>query len=230
MVAGAPRGQWPTLAVALAVAAYAPFDAWFSVVTQDRPVLRLLLIALLTLTGARMADRLGFRLVAHGARRPLLIGVAAAAGVALWVALLDGVLFRSTLPHSYIAFISRPLGWRLGYFMPRAYLENILYRLFAFSLLAGLLLPLVPGPRWRWAKLGAAMVLVQCFNIWLNVIAFAATAPTPASLGYDALRYVAPGVVWAILFVRNGFVVAEVASVGCHLFLQPLFSLLFPAQ
>lgn len=45
-------------------------------------------------------------------------------------------------------------------------------------------------------------------------------------LVYDLLRYVVPGVLWAWLFWRFGFVTAEVASVGCHIFLQPGFGIL----
>jgi hypothetical protein len=43
---------------------------------------------------------------------------------------------------------------------------------------------------------------------------------------YWLARYVAPGVVWAWLYWRHGFVTAEVASVTCHLFLQPPFGML----
>lgn len=71
------------------------------------------------------------------------------------------------------------------------------------------------------------MVLAQCVNIAMNVAVLEpVTAPL---LFYDAIRYVAPGVLWAWLYLRFGFVSAEVASVGCHLFLQPMFGALFPA-
>jgi hypothetical protein len=50
---------------------------------------------------------------------------------------------------------------------------------------------------------------------------------TPVLMAYDCLRYIAPGVLWALLFRRFGFATAEVASVGCHVLIQPAFSLLF---
>ena len=71
------------------------------------------------------------------------------------------------------------------------------------------------------------MIVAQSINISINVV-YALGDPISFSvLAYDALRYVAPGVLWAWLFWRFGFVVAEVASVGSHVFLQPAFSIVF---
>ena len=65
------------------------------------------------------------------------------------------------------------------------------------------------------------MIAAQALNIGVNVVLISDQALTPAILTYDALRYIVPGVIWACLFWRYGFFVAEVASVGCHIFLQP---------
>lgn len=70
-----------------------------------------------------------------------------------------------------------------------------------------------------------AMVGTQYVNIGFNVIV--SENATPILLFYDALRYITPGVIWAWLFFRFGFMTAEIASVGCHIFLQPIFSVLF---
>lgn len=70
------------------------------------------------------------------------------------------------------------------------------------------------------------MIGSQLINIAFNVVLLSHVPVTALTLTYDALRYVLPGVLWAILYIRNGFATAEVASVGCHLFLQPAFSLL----
>jgi hypothetical protein len=43
---------------------------------------------------------------------------------------------------------------------------------------------------------------------------------------YYVFRGVVPGVVWAALFWRFGFMAAEIGSVGCHLFLQPMLGAL----
>jgi hypothetical protein len=79
----------------------------------------------------------------------------------------------------------------------------------------------------------AAMLLVatgvQLVNIGGNVV-WAGGPITAGGLGYDVLRYVVPGVVCAWLFVRHGFATAEVASVACHLFLQPGYSLWLDRQ
>ena len=212
--------------LAALIALVAPFDVLFEAATLGNPLLRMALIAALACGGAWLAARNGMRLELHGPGRPALIGIAAAAGVAAYVVLLDCFVFRSLLSESYAAFLHRPLGERLQYFMLRAFNENVIYRLWLFSALvwlAGRLRGVAPLPG---AAVVLAMVASQMVNIGSNVVALASTPPSPLVLTYDALRYVVPGVVWAILFRRNGFAVAEIASVGCHLFLQPAFSLL----
>ena len=72
----------------------------------------------------------------------------------------------------------------------------------------------------------AVMVATQALNIGMNVTAFLPGPISPLVLTYEALRYVVPGVIWAWLFWRFGFLTAEIASVGCHLFLQPALGIL----
>lgn len=213
------------LLIALPIAAFAPFDVIFSALTMGSPWLRMAWIAILIWIGVTAGAKLGLRLPGHCAASWVRIGVVAAALMAGYVILLDCFVFRALLNPNYVAFLHRPLGERLAYFMTRAFNENVIYRLFAFGSLAWLL------NRGRSAMpsrgiLAAAMIGAQLINIGCNVLLSQGAILTPLTLVYDALRYIVPGVIWAILYVRNGFATAEVASVGCHVFLQPAFSLL----
>ncbi|MDL2353472.1 MAG: hypothetical protein QFC78_11590 [Pseudomonadota bacterium] len=213
------------LLIGIPIAALAPFDVLFSALTLSSPWLRMAWIAVLVVLGALAGAKLGLRLEGHSARAPVLVGLGAALAVAIYVVLLDCFVFRSLLDPGYAAFLHQPLQARLLYFMPRAFNENIMYRLFGFGGLAWLL---SRGGR-RPASprvLAAAMIGSQLINIAFNVVLLSHVPVTALTLTYDALRYVLPGVLWAILYIRNGFATAEVASVGCHLFLQPAFSLL----
>ena len=205
------------------IAVLSPFDIAFAAVTFGSPLLRAVMMAAMALVGAFCAQRVGLRLDGHGARYPVLIGVAMAALMAAYVIAMDAFLFRHLLPADYIEFLESPLSDRLAYFMLRAFNENVIYRLFVFSTLVYLARPCGAAP----LLLFAAMVAAQLINIGINVVAASAEALSFLVLAYDALRYVAPGVLWAWLFCRFGFVIAEVASVGCHIFLQPAFSILF---
>ncbi len=214
------------VAIAMAIAIYAPFEIAFTAATLGSPVLRALLIAVLALAGYYCAARMGLRLEGHGKASPIATGMAAALAVAVYVVVIDCFVFRSLLPEYYVRFMQAPLAERMLYYMPRAFNENVIYRLFLFSGLAWLIL-LVRGSKGMTPGLMiAAMAVSQTANIGLNVVAISPEPLTPALLAYDALRYVAPGVLWAWLFWRNGFVTAEIASVGCHVFLQPVIGAL----
>ena len=131
--------------------------------------------------------------------------------IAAWVVALDCFVFRSRLSQGYVNFLRAPLSARLPYLMLRAYNENVIYRLFGFGC-ATWLVQRVRGKRPSFAAMMLVAALVQMVNIGGNVVYLATTPATAATLSYDALRYVVPGVVWAGLFVRNGFIAAEIAS------------------
>jgi hypothetical protein len=63
------------------------------------------LIAIVTMVGASFAEQAGFRLTGHGTRWPLLIGLSIAVGVAVYVMVIDGLLFRGVLSSSYVQSI-----------------------------------------------------------------------------------------------------------------------------
>ena len=195
------------------------------IVEITSPALRIALLFGMGACGLIAAGRVRLRLWPASGLHPWLVGLAAAVGVAVAVVILDCFLFRATLPADYVATLRQPLWLRLVYFMPRAFTENTVYRLFLISLLV-----LLMGRFWREADgtpaSGAywvALVLAQVVNITLNVVAHETV--TPLILFYDTIRYVAPGCLWGYLFWRHGLATAEIAAVGTHLFLQPAFSI-----
>ncbi len=237
VVQGGPTRFSPALVgillIGMTIAAIAPFDVLFAAATFGSPFARVGLIAVLAFIGTFCAHRVGLRLQGHGTSRPLLVGVVAAIAAAVYVAAVDGVVFRATLPTSYVYFFETTgLRDRLIYFMLRAFNENVIYRLFVFSSLFYLIsrikgahpndtsIDLPPALIW------CAIVVAQMLNIGANVAALSPDPLSFAALFYDAVRYVAPGVLWGWLYWRFGFLTAEVASVGCHIFLQPALGLL----
>ena len=212
------------LLISMAIAAVAPFDLPFTAATFGSPALRVVMIAALTLIGTFCASHIGFQLIGHNARWPSLIGAVAAVSVAVYVVAIDCFVFRSVLPASYVHVLqTMPLRDRLLYYMLRAFNENVIYRLFVFSTALYLcsLLKRVSAANLGPALVWGAMIATQILNIGLNVSVSSPDPSPPILLLYDALRYVVPGVVWAWLYWRFGFMTAEVASVGCHIFLQP---------
>lgn len=212
---------------AAVIAVIAPFDNLFLPLTFGLPVLRAALMALLAIVGGIAAKACGLRLEGHGAKFPLLIGLGAAFAVAVYVFTLDVVLFRPLLSADYVVHLSAPLPLRLAGYMLRAFNENVLYRLFLFPVIALAAQRVLRRDDISPRLLIAAMVAAQVINIAANAVLPSPEPITLAGLGYDAIRYVAPGVLWAVLFRRYGFAAAEVASVGCHVFLQPAFTLVF---
>lgn len=213
--------------ISMSIAVVAPFDIAFTAATFGSSVLRAVLIAVLAMTGAFCARRAGLRLEGHGAQSPLLIGMLMAVIVAAYVVAIDCFLFRHLLSADYVQFLQSPLPSRLIYFMLRAFNENVIYRLFVFSSLAYLVFRARGSEGVTAAALiFVAMVVTQLINIGMNVVATSSQPLSLLTLAYDGLRYVVPGVLWAWLFWRFGFATAEVASVGCHIFLQPALGIL----
>ena len=216
-----PTGLGFVLVIGGTIAAMAPFDVAFAAATGGSAPARVVLFLLLALLGALAGQRIGLRIRPERSGCSVCLGLAFALIVAVWVAATD-VLFRPILPVAYVDLIHQPLRMRLAYFMLRAFNENVFYRLFLFSVLAWGMTRIWPGPAGRptSAAMWSAMVVAQMANIGFNVWLFYPPSSV-ASIVYDGLRYIVPGVCWAWLYWRSGFATAEVASVTCHIFLQP---------
>jgi hypothetical protein len=145
-------------------------------------------------------------------------------GVAFWCIILDAVLFRSIMADAYHQFEQLPLSVRWAYLCSRAINENVLYRLFLGSLLAWLLRRAVRRPGWDLPLVMLGMTAAQVINIAANM---AYTDFSPLTCLWLLLRFVCPGVAWAWLYVRHGFVANEAAAVGVHLVLQPMVTIAF---
>lgn len=211
-------------AVAALIAFVAPFDLAFAAVTAGSPIARAAGIVALALAGGWLAPRIGLGFEPRGLKRPILFPLAVAAAVAAYCAACD-CLQRPELSPAYLASLKAPVAWRIAGFAARALNENIIYRLFL-----GTVLVWAVGRLWKDASgrpaAGAYVIgftLSQVINIWINVAAFAPL--TPAHLMHDALRYVAPGLVWSWLYWRYGFQSNEIACTTVHVFLQPLVTI-----
>ncbi|HVJ54692.1 MAG TPA: hypothetical protein VM689_19690 [Aliidongia sp.] len=213
-----------TLAIGVPIAAVYPFDRVFEAVAGGMPAIRAVLFAIMIILGAAIGNRAGLAVHSHGAQHPALVGIGAAFAVAIAIVVLDGLIWRPYLPAPYLLlFQTVGLKTRLVAFMLRAFAENVMYRLFLFSCLAylfGRLWPRAGGLPGPWA-LSAAMILSQTVNIAINVVAASPGGMAPPALLYDAIRYGAPGVAWALVYRYFGFTTVEIASTSCHVFLQP---------
>lgn len=222
-------GAVAVVAIGCVIAAIAPFDLALAYVTGDSATARVCLVFAMACAGLFFAAKCDLHLPASGLRFPALTPVAVALLVAVYVTIIDCLVFRTILSQSYVdIFNNIPLGQRLLIFMLRAWNENIIYRLFVMSTLSWLL-----GLVWKAdtgrAAAGAfllAAILAQVINIYINVVSQASAPVTATILAYDLVRYVFPGVLWGYLYWRHGFATAEIASVGTHPFLQPLLGAL----
>ncbi|MGF6773543.1 hypothetical protein P3T18_006057 [Paraburkholderia sp. GAS199] len=223
------RSSWLTggtlLFVGALIASQSGFDVVFNAVTGGSAWLRVVLFIALTYVGIFCAQRTGLRLAAHGLDHPMAVAFGIGLFVALYIAAVDLVLFRSLLPASYVTyFAEQPLHRRLFYFILRAFNENILYRLFFMSTMLWCL-----GLVWRNARgripdaaVWLTIVLAQAVPMLLNEAPFYPPHLTPVFLFYVVVRFILAGILWGVLYWRYGFLTAEVAHVSTHLFLQPI--------
>lgn len=222
--------NWPPPALILTIfascglACAIPYDAAFDRVTGGVPLLRGLAMLCCWIAGLWLLRANKLSLAPTGLKRPLLTIAAAAIGVATWCIVMDGILFRSILPAGYHAFEQTPLSLRLLYYCSRALNENVLYRLLAGAAFAWVLRRIWCNPKYGLALTMAGMTIAHVINIALNT---PLSDPTPATLTWVALRFVAPGVLWSWLYVRHSFATNEGAAIGVHLILQPLASIAF---
>jgi hypothetical protein len=224
-----PRSSWlPTgvlLLVGALIASKAGFDIVFNAITNGVPWIRVALFLALATIGIFCAQCTGLRLAAHDLGYPVAAAFGIGLLVALYVGIVDLVVFRHLLPASYVAFFSEhPLSERMIYFMLRAFNEEILYRLFFMStVLLGM------GLVWRDSQgkipksaYWAVIILAQAIPMLLNEAPFYPPNLTPIFLLYVVVRFILAGILWGFLYWRYGFVTTEIAHVSTHVFLQPI--------
>jgi hypothetical protein len=215
------------LAIAAAIAWWAPFDLAFGAATLGLPAFRSAAILLLAISGLALGRSIGLQMDPPRHRGALATPLMCAALVAVWCLAVDW-LMRTAMSPQYVGLItSTPTAPRVVGYALRAFNENIMYRLFLGSLCIRVLGLAWKAPDGRPAT-GAfctGFVVAQCVNIWINVTSLAPL--TPFGVAHDALRFVAPALVWAWLYWKRGFQSCEIACTSVHLFLQPLLTAAF---
>ncbi len=133
------------------------------------------------------------------------------AAITLFIALLDGVLFREGLPADYKAHFTSPLWPRMLLSCLFSAIDEVQYRLL---LMTGLVMALsVFKVRLRPAHFIAIILIVQLANVGELVLA------QPL---YASLRYWAVGCVWGWLYWRHGWLAALAGHGSAHLLLDPV--------
>ncbi|MBV8799859.1 MAG: hypothetical protein JOY77_14025 [Alphaproteobacteria bacterium] len=214
------------LILAMLVAAAGPFDLAVHLASGGVPVRRILLIAMLVIAGATCASLSGLSMQGTSKTWPL-IAIGSALGVAAYVCLVDGWLFRASVPAEYVHAVQmHPLRDRLAYYFLRAFQENVIYRMFVFSALTLAVSKLSGRSASEISTAGILSIALtaQILNIAINVVALEPAASF--SLTYDSVRFVVPGMFWGWLYWRHGFVTTELGHVACHAFLQPALGIL----
>lgn len=207
-----------------ALAYVIPFDVLFARATMNHPAERAIAMLFFWIAGLWLRRANGLSLPIVDLPRPVLTIALIAAGVAIWCIVLDAVVFRAILPPGYHALEQEPLSIRLMYFCSRAFNENVLYRLFLGSLFAWVLRAAFRRPELAFTLSMTGMLGAQLLNVGANMAGIGFSLETTVWL---LLRFVAPGVLWAWLYVRHGFVANEAAAVGVHCFLQPAVTIAF---
>jgi hypothetical protein len=219
------------LAMGAAIAALAPWGIGLNAVPVHSSALRVCLIVAMGVAGLFFARRTGLDIAPTGFRHPVQVAVLIGAALAVYLLLIDGLVFRSALPSNYRTLIvTVDLPVRLLYFMLRSFNEGIIYQLFAGSTLVWLIGlawrqgdgRIAPGAYW------AGLILAHLLNLCINLFAVAESPMTLLALTYDLLRFGAPGILWAYLYRRHGLTTTLVAHAATHVFLQPLLAVIEP--
>jgi hypothetical protein len=206
-----------------AIAAIAGFDIVFDALTRGLVWLRILAYSLVLAAGLYCAGHAHLSLIPHHLSHPVATPIAIAIAVALVIVVIDGVIFRAILPHSYVAsFSATGIGKRLVYYMLRAFNEEVFYRLFLLSaLVCGLNLARKSSGATPDRVYWIAIIAAQTVPVVLNAGPVYASDASPGFLLYALLRFIGPGILWGYLYWRHGFLTAQAAHVGTHVFLQP---------
>lgn len=142
--------------------------------------------------------------------RAVRAAVISIVATSLFIAILDGVLFRSRLSPDYVAFYTSPLFPRTAYALLGSLIEEVKFRLILMTCLM-LILTRATGLKPLHAA-GIAIILSQLANVFPLLLV------TPL---YGLLRFWLVGSVWGWLYFRHGWVTAAVAHPLTHLVMDP---------
>jgi hypothetical protein len=133
------------------------------------------------------------------------------AAITLFIALLDGVLFRDGLSPGYVAHFTSPLWPRMLLSCLISAIDEVQYRLL---MMTGLVMALsLARVRLIPAHFIAIILIAQLANVGELVLA------QPL---YASLRYWAVGCVWGWLYWRHGWLAALAGHGTSHLLLDPV--------
>lgn len=141
--------------------------------------------------------------------------IASIAGVTAYIAILDALLFRDSLPPDYVARYTSPLVPRMFAACLAAVRDEIVFRL-------GLMTALVMLLSWWRGRLSPAwFVLAIVAAQSVNVGGIVMAVPL-----YGTLRFWLAGCVWGWLYWRHGALAALAGHGAVHLALDPVLLVL----
>lgn len=158
-----------------------------------------------------MLGKLGLGLLPRDGRSAVAATAWTVLGVTAFIAMLDLWLFRGRLAPGYVAFFTSPLGGRTPVLCVWSLGEEVIYRLGCMTALVAAI-RLLRGPTGP-AAYGLAAVAAQMIGVWPQLV------QDPL---YGSLRYLAVGVVWGLLYWRQGWFAAAAGHGLSHLLIDPV--------
>lgn len=137
---------------------------------------------------------------------------ASIAGVTLFILILDGILFRRSLPADYVAFYTSALIPRVIVVAILASLEEVKFRLLLMTAAV-----MIASSLWRRPLPPLAFIAIILACQFANVGGLVVADPL-----YSSLRYWAVGSVWGLLYWRHGWAAALIGHAATHFILDPL--------
>lgn len=157
--------------------------------------------------------------VRHGARSALQ-ALAVGIGVGLAMLAADAVLFQAYVPAAQRdAFAGVSYAARLGWFIPRALLDEAVLRLAALWPLLWLVARLRGRADAVGAWLAIALVAVVVYPLYAHAY-FAGLAWSPGTAARELLLHGGAGIAWGALNWRHGWSAGALGHCAAHLVLQ----------
>jgi len=161
-----------------------------------------------------MVARLGLGILPTDGKAAITAGACAILGVTVFVALLDGVVFRSHLDAGYVDFYTSPLASRTIPMCFKALSEEVAYRLVMMTAFVAIIKAV------RGSVSPLAFVVMAVFAQFYGVWPYMLHDPL-----YASLRYLLVGTIWGLLYWKHGWITAASAHAFTHLILDPLLLL-----